>query len=124
VLLEAASTSCRHSPSCATAVDQHQRPDAPAALTAAQLAALSAVFAQHLPGRRSQDRCDQARSRLRDGLGVTDGAVAQRLEATQQRAYQLGAHRQVGVTDPSYLYVLVGHGYCRPSRHIEAIRLR
>jgi hypothetical protein len=100
-------------------------PDAPAPLTPAQLDALAGVFAQHLAWPPVAGPMPTKLQAVARHLGVTDGAIAQRLEAAQQRAYKLGSHRQVGVTDPGYLYVLVGHGYLpAPTTHVEAVRFR
>jgi hypothetical protein len=100
-------------------------PDVPPPLTPAQLAALGGVFAQHLAWPPVAGPMPTKLEAVARRLGVTDGAVAQRLEAAQQRSYKLGSHRQVGVTDPGYLYVLVGHGYLpAPTGHVEAVRFR
>lgn len=99
--------------------------EAPAPLTPAQLAALTGVFAQHLAWPPVAGPMPIKLEAVARRLGVSDGAVAQRLEAAQQRAYKLGSHRQVGVTDPDYLYVLVGHGYLSaPTAHVDADRYR
>jgi hypothetical protein len=101
------------------------RPARPGPLTAAQLDALRTVFAPHLawppvPGALPV-KLEAAARRLH----VSDGAVAQRLEAAQQRAYKLGSHRQVGVMDPEYMYVLVSNGYLpAPTARIDAVPLR
>ena len=110
VLLEASDYSIEpfRSPADSTNTDLG-RPPLP--LTEAQLQALRAVFAQHLswpPVAGPVPVTLQAAARR---LGVSDAAIYQRLEAAQNRAYQLGAYRQHGVTDPEYLYVLVRHGY-------------
>ncbi len=94
-------------------------------LTRAQLDALTTVFAPHLAGGPVPGPLPVKLEAAARRLGVSDGAVAQRLEAAQQRAYKLGSHRQVGVTDPDYLYVLVGNGYLpAPGGHVDAVRLR
>jgi len=88
-----------------------ETPRPPLPLTDAQLAALTTVFAQHLawpPVAGPLLLTLQAAARR---LGISEAAVYQRLEAVQARAYQLGLHRQHGVTDPDYLYLLVRHGY-------------
>jgi hypothetical protein len=47
-------------------------------------------------------------------LGVTASAVKVRLEGARAKAELLGLERQVGVTDPAYLHVLVAAGYVWP----------
>ena len=47
-------------------------------------------------------------------LGITASAVKVRLEGARAKAELLGLDRQVGVTDPAYLHVLVAAGYVVP----------
>ena len=47
-------------------------------------------------------------------LGITASAVKVRLEGARAKAELLGLERQVGVTDPPYLHVLVSAGYLAP----------
>lgn len=47
-------------------------------------------------------------------LGVTASAVKVRLEGARAKAEALGLERQVRVTDPDYVHVLVAAGYLRP----------
>ena len=91
-----------------------QRPEPPGPLTPAQVDALTTVFAAHLAWPPVAGPLPVKLEAAARKLRVTDGAVAQRLEAAQRRAYKLGSHRQVGVMDPEYLYVLVANGYLPP----------
>lgn len=50
-------------------------------------------------------------------LGVTASAVKVRLEGARAKAEALGLERQVRVTDPDYVHVLVAAGYLRPPPH-------
>jgi hypothetical protein len=52
----------------------------------------------------------QAASRI----GISVSGVQDRLKAARARALRLGLHREVALTDPSYLYVLVRGGYLDP----------
>lgn len=49
----------------------------------------------------------QAASRI----GISVSGVQERLNAAKRRAVRLGSSRDVGLTDPSYLYTLVRGGY-------------
>ena len=102
-----------------------QRPTPPGPLTSAQLDALTTVFAAHLAWPPVAGPLPVKLEAAARKLRVTDGAIAQRLEGAQQRAYKLGSHRQVGVMDPEYLYVLVANGYLPPpTAEIDAEPLR
>jgi hypothetical protein len=90
------------------------RSDPPRALTTAEQEALHTVFESTLawpppvaPAEPLQLK--QAGRRL----GVTASAVKVRLEGARAKAELLGLEHQVGVTDPTYLHVLVAAGYVR-----------
>ena len=86
----------------------------PPPLTAAQHEAINAVFADFLgwpPLLRPEPRKLAAAARR---LGISEAGVKDRLSNARDKATQLGGHRQVGLTDPEYLYTLIGAGYLRP----------
>jgi len=80
-------------------------------LTGPQLEAIRTVFDAHLswPPVVSADPMllDSAARRL----GIAASAVALRLKQAQNRAFALGPHRQTGVTNPEYVYLLASAGY-------------
>lgn len=84
---------------------------AAAALTGPQLEAIRTVFDAHLawPPLVSAEPMllDSAARRL----GIAASAVALRLKQAQNRAFALGPHRQTGVTNPEYVYLLASAGY-------------
>lgn len=86
-------------------------PRAPLALTTAQTEALRAVFGPHLQWPPVVGPLPTTLQAAARHLGISEAAIYQRLEAAQNRAYQLGSHRQYGVTEPDYVYVLARHGY-------------
>ena len=97
------------------------RPDP---LTVAQMQAVQTMFAAHLAWPPVLGPVPLTLESTGRRLGVTDGAVSQRLQGAQQRAYQLGAPPQIGVTDPDYVHVLVAHGYLpSPTDHVDALEL-
>lgn len=86
--------------------------DRPRALTALEMATLRAVFGPQMAWPPEADGggpllIKQAARQL-EAKATT---VKARLEAVRAKAAALGLARQVGVTDPEYLYLLVAHGY-------------
>jgi hypothetical protein len=80
-------------------------------LTGAQLEAVEMVFAKHLawpPVIASEPMLLEAAARK---LGIVANAVTDRLKQAQNRAYALGPHRQTGVMNPEFVYVLASAGY-------------
>ncbi len=80
-------------------------------LTKSQFEAVTAVFGPHLmwPPVITPETLLLETAAKR--LGVTANAVRVRLEAARKRVEALGPFRQVGVTDPEYVYLLAGAGY-------------
>jgi hypothetical protein len=94
----------------------------PQPLTNAQSEALRTVFSQHLAWPPVAGPVPMTLQSAARRLKVSDAAIYQRLEAAQSRAYQLGAYRQHGVTDPEYVYVLARHGYLGgPAQNAAAV---
>jgi hypothetical protein len=83
----------------------------PRALTMPQLAAVQAVFADHFawpPLAQPYERSlEAAGARLQIGAS----AVRERLLPVQARARRLGLRGDIGITDPTYVFHLVRHGY-------------
>ena len=80
-------------------------------LTEAQLEAVQMVFGKYLawpPVIASQPMLLEAAARR---LRIAPTAVTDRLKQAQNRAYALGPHRQMGVMNPDFVYVLAGAGY-------------
>jgi hypothetical protein len=90
--------------------------DRPGDLPPAEREALQTVFAAQLqwPPRQPAEPLllKQAAARL----GISVSGVQERLRAARSRALRVGLDREVGLTDPSYLYVLVRAGYLPPPR--------
>jgi hypothetical protein len=87
----------------------------PTPLTAPQQEALRLLYGQLLawppPKLATPLRIKQVANRL----GISSGAVRRRLEEARQKAVALGLNREVPLTDPEYVYVLVRAGYLPPS---------
>lgn len=84
----------------------------PRPLTEAEQEALAIVFAGMLawpPPLVPADPLQLKQAGRR--LGITASAVKVRLEGARAKAELLGLQHQVGVTDPTYLHVLVASGY-------------
>ena len=92
----------------ATATVHADRPDA---LTESQRDALDVLFAEHREWPPRLGPVPDSLKRVARRLGVSQAAVYQRLQGAQQKAYQLGSHPQLGVTEPDYFYALTRHGY-------------
>lgn len=88
----------------------------PKPLTDTQLAAVRAIFSEHLawPPRSGPAPVPVAAAANR--LKVSATAVSERLAKVQERAYALGLHQLIGVSDPEYVYRLVRHGYIPPDQ--------
>jgi hypothetical protein len=88
----------------------HQ-PPVPKPLTRTQVEAVTAVFRQFLlwPPMSGPEPVPLAAAGAR--LGISATGVSERLLRVQDRAYALGLHQQTGVSDPSYVHLLVRHGY-------------
>lgn len=89
--------------------------DRPGELPQAEREALLTVFAGQLrwpPHRPTEPPMllKQAAARL----GITISGVQERLRAARSRALRVGLDREVGLTDPSYLYILARAGYLQP----------
>lgn len=83
-------------------------------LTPAQLEVLFAVFGDLLAWPpRSSAAPGQLKQAAR-ALGVSVSAVQDRLRGVAGKAAALGLSREVELTDPEYLHVLVRAGYLRP----------
>jgi hypothetical protein len=84
----------------------------PRPLTPAEAEALAVVFEPVLawpPAEKAAEPLQLKQAARR--LGLTPSAVKVRLEGARAKARLLGFDRQVGVTDPAYLHVLVAAGY-------------
>lgn len=83
-------------------------------LTAAQRGVLREMFPELLawPPVPSAGQTPLIRQVARK-LGITESGVQERLKAVRAKAVQLGLARQVALTDPEYVYVLVRAGYLR-----------
>lgn len=88
--------------------------DPPRPLSAAQEQAVRLVFAPQLCWPPVQPAVPRQLKQVARALGITEGAVQQRLAPVQGRALRLGLHREVLLTDPEYLYLLVRAGYLDP----------
>jgi len=88
-----------------------RQPPVPRPLTKTQVEAVNAVFRQFLwwPPVSGPEPVPLAAAGARVRISAT--GVSERLLRVQDRAYALGLQRQTGVSDPSYVYLLVRHGY-------------
>ena len=86
-------------------------PPTPKPLTAAQLAAVQGVFREFLAWPPKSGPTPTTLATAGAKLGISPAGVTERLARVQDRAYALGMHRQTGVSDPAYLYLLVRHGF-------------
>lgn len=86
----------------------------PLPLTDAQVEAVTAVFEQHLAWPPVAGPIPNTLDVAARRLGISTAAVYQRLEAVRARAYAFGSHRQISVTDPEYVYVLVRRRFLAP----------
>jgi hypothetical protein len=91
----------------------------PKPLTPGELEAISVVFGQHAlawppPATPNEPLQLKQAARL---LDITASAVKFRLEGARAKAEALGLERQVRVTEPEYVHVLVAAGYLQPPAH-------
>lgn len=111
VLLESDHRATDPRPVTPISVGETVRADPPTVLTSAQLEAIRAVFRQHLSWPPVVGATPELLSAAARRLGVSPAAVTQRLEQARARVHAFGPHRQVGVTDPEYVYLLAAAGY-------------
>lgn len=90
---------------------QTQRPTRPKPLTAGQTAAVHTVFRDHLAWPPVSGAAPVPLAAAAHRLGISSTALQERLSRVQDRAYTLGLHQQIGVSDPGYVHLLVRHGY-------------
>jgi hypothetical protein len=84
----------------------------PRPLTPAESEALATVFEPILAWPPTEAAAEPLQlKQVARRLGITPSAVKARLEGVRAKAQMLGLARQVGVTDPAYLHVLVAAGY-------------
>ncbi|HEX3898358.1 MAG TPA: hypothetical protein VHW74_04250 [Mycobacteriales bacterium] len=87
----------------------------PRDVTPMQRAAVQAIFAEHLAWPPAANPVARSLDSARHRLGVgSESAVKARLQPVRDRAYGLGLARQVGLTDPTYVYHLAELGYFVP----------
>jgi len=86
-------------------------PPTPKPLTAHQLAAVQGVFQEFLAWPPKSGPSPTTLATAATKLKISPAGVTERLARVQDRAYALGMHRQTGVSDPAYLYLLVRHGF-------------
>jgi len=91
-----------------------RQPPIPRTLTATQAAAVRTVFREFLAWPPISGPLPMPLAAAGNRLGVSATAVSERLVRVQERAHALGLHHQTGVSDPSYVYLLVRHGYIDP----------
>jgi len=98
--------------------------DPPRPLTPAEHEALLTVFEAVLAWRPPLTPAEPLQLKQAGRrLGVTASAVKVRLDGARSKAELLGLDHQVGVTDPTYLHVLVAAGYVPlPERRYGATR--
>lgn len=86
----------------------------PKPLTPAELEALWTVFVDVLAWPPRLPALPLQLKQAARRLGITESGVQLRLEGAQKKALALGLPRAVRLTEPDYLYVLVGAGYLTP----------
>lgn len=84
-------------------------------LTPAQLQAVALVFADLVAWPPVASGSPRQLKQVARALGLSVSAVQERLKAVVAKAVSLGLSREVDVTDPEYVYVLVRAGYLRPA---------
>lgn len=117
VLLEAPEVAAREDgPTGRTSSGVTRRNEPPLPLTGPQQEALRCMFAHMLcwpPVAAGESRqLKQVARQL--GNQITEEGVQQRLRKARSKAAALGLSRQLNLSDPEYLYVLVRAGYVRP----------
>lgn len=88
-------------------------------LTPAQMQAVYLVFGDLLCWPPTSTGQPHQLKQVARALGVSVSAVQERLKAVLGKARSLGFEREVELTDPEYVYVLVRAGYLRPE-HVHA----
>jgi hypothetical protein len=83
-------------------------------LTAAQLEAVRAIFAENLAWPPLVNARPRALKQVARQLGCSESAVQERLNEVRRKAVTLGLAREVSLTDPEYVYVLASAGYLHP----------
>lgn len=89
-------------------------PEFPRPLTPTQMAAVHAVFRDSLAWPPVSGAVPVALAAAAHRLGISPAALQERLSRVQDRAYAVGLHQLVGVSDPGYVHVLVRLGYIQP----------
>ena len=89
-------------------------PERPLPLTAHQRAAVWTVFHEHLAWPPIPGASPRSLAAAAARLKISEAGVRERLRLVQQRAYTYGLHKQIGVSDPDYVYLLVRHGFFDP----------
>jgi hypothetical protein len=92
-----------------------RRPNVPRPLTRTQEAAVRTVFREFLAWPPISGAAPVPIAAAANRLGVSTTAVHERLTRVRERAYALGLHQQIGVSDPNYVHLLVRHGYLKPT---------
>lgn len=90
-----------------------RRPAGVKPLTGQQRDAVMTLFHQHLQWPPVASPLPRPVAAAASRLGVAPVSLQERLERVQQRAYALGLHRLVGVSDPAYVHFLVRRGVLR-----------
>ena len=80
-------------------------------LTSSQLEAIELVFGGLLAWPPSVNTAPTLLDAAARRLQIAPTAVSERLRQAQNRAYSLGPHRQTGVMEPEWVYVLASAGY-------------
>lgn len=94
-----------------TVPGQTHRPTLPKPLTPGQAAAVRMVFREYLAWPPVSGAAPVPLAAAANRLGISSTALQERLSRVQDRAYLLGLHQQIGVSDPGYVQLLVRHGY-------------
>ncbi|MFI5843786.1 hypothetical protein ACIA8K_29200 [Catenuloplanes sp. NPDC051500] len=87
----------------------------PQPLTAAQQQALRLLYAELLAWPPLRQAVPLRIKQVARQLGIGPEAVRRRLEEARQKAYALGLGRDLPLSDPEYLHVLVRAGYLMPT---------
>lgn len=89
--------------------------DPPRPLTVPQEEAVRTLFRELLAWPPSLSARPLQLKQVATRLGVGAEAIQRRLEEVRKKAVALGLSRATPLTDPEYLYVLVGAGYLQPA---------
>ncbi len=104
-------------PVVTASLTQTDKVDRPGQLPDAELEGLDTVFGPQLAWPPAHPGEPLLLKQAANRLNMSISGVQDRLKASQARAMRLGQNRNVGLTDPSYLYVLVRAGYLHPPTH-------